>query len=99
MALIVTGWSFYPAKKVGKIITQKPILHEPDRQNIRELWTDLIVAIESKLRAVCDIETGPPSANLSLLGMRSEPVLGEWNPPLPFVSNMPEALKLRWIVP
>ncbi len=99
MALIGTGWSFYPAQKGGKIITQKPILHEPDRQNIRELWTDLIVAIESKRRAVCDIETGPPSANLSLLGMRSESVLGEWNTPLPFVSNMPEALKLRWIVP
>jgi predicted dehydrogenase len=65
------GWSFYPAQKGGKVITQKPTLHEPDQQNIRELWTDLIDSIESKRRAVCDIEIGHLSTNVSLLGMLS----------------------------
>lgn len=67
----IGGWTFYPASKTAKVIHQPAALHEPDQQNIRELWTDLLGSIENNRRAVCDIETGHLSTNVSLLGMLS----------------------------
>jgi len=65
------GWTFYPTRKSDKIIHVDPTLHEPDHQNIPELWADFLDAIRTKRRAVCDIEVGHRSTNLSLLGMLS----------------------------
>jgi predicted dehydrogenase len=66
------GWKFYPSNSSEPVIQEKAGLHEPDQQNIRELWTDLLECIESPGRLpVCDIETGHRSTNLSLLGMLS----------------------------
>jgi len=67
----IGGWTFYPASKTEKVVHQPAALHEPDQQNIRELWTDLLHSIENDQRAVCDIETGHLSTNVSLLGMLS----------------------------
>ena len=65
------GWTFYPKNKKSPIIHEKPVLHEPDDQNIRELWADLIQSIETGKRPVCDIQIGHRSTNISLLGMLS----------------------------
>lgn len=91
-----TGWAFYPSNKGGKVITAKAELHEPDKQNIRELWADLIEAIEKKRRPVCDIEVGHWASNVSLLGMLSLK-LGrsvEWNGEKERFDNDEEANKL-----
>ncbi|MEX2176384.1 MAG: Gfo/Idh/MocA family oxidoreductase [Pirellulaceae bacterium] len=65
------GWTFYPAS--GKAPTQHedPTLHEPDSQNIKELFADFLAAIDEKRRPVCDIEIAHRSTNMSLLGMLS----------------------------
>ena len=46
-------------------------LHEPDQQNIRELWADFLDAIENKRRPVSDIEDIHRSTTMALLGMLS----------------------------
>jgi predicted dehydrogenase len=65
------GWTFYPANKNKQIIHENPRLDKPDDQNIAGLWADFMQAIASKRRAVCDIEIGHRSTNMSLLGMLS----------------------------
>ncbi len=66
-----TGWTFYPSNKGGEVLNEPAVLHEPDEQNIRELWADMLDAIEKKRRPVCDIEIGHLATNVSLLGMLS----------------------------
>lgn len=65
------GWTFYPAGKSGQVIHEDPQLHQPDQQNIPELWADFIKCIQTGERPVCDIEIGHRSTNMSLLGMLS----------------------------
>lgn len=65
------GWTFYPSDKNKEIIHQEPTLHQPDHQNIKELWQDFIGAIENNRLPVCDIEIGHQASNLSLLAMIS----------------------------
>jgi predicted dehydrogenase len=65
------GWTFYPSDTNKTVIHQDPRLHEPDSQNIPELWDDFIQSIEQKKRPACDIETGHRSTAMSLLGMLS----------------------------
>jgi len=65
------GWSFYPAEGKAKPIHQDPQLHEPDQQNIPELWADFLDAIKTRRLPVCDIEIGHRSTTMSLLGMLS----------------------------
>ena len=65
------GWTFYPTKKGAQTLHQKPHLHEPDQQNIPELWADFVQAIEHGRRPLCDIEIGHRSTTMSLLGMLS----------------------------
>ncbi|MFY0688530.1 MAG: Gfo/Idh/MocA family oxidoreductase [Cyclobacteriaceae bacterium] len=65
------GWTFYPKGKNKAPINYKATLHEPDWQNIPELWTDFITSIESEKRPICDIEIGHQATNMSLLGMMS----------------------------
>ena len=66
------GWTFYPLR--GEPVRTGPELNQPDKQNIRGLWSDLLACIDSddpdKL-PVCDIEIGHRSTTLSLLGMLS----------------------------
>lgn len=65
------GWTFYPSRPGGEIVHQEPRLHQPDDQNIRELWADFLGAIKTGRRPVCDIEIGHRSTNVALLGMLS----------------------------
>lgn len=65
------GWTFYPVDDNQQPIHQKPDLNDPDKQNIKELWADFILSIESDKLPVCDIEIGHRSTNMSLLGMLS----------------------------
>jgi hypothetical protein len=46
-------------------------LNLPDKQNILELWVDLLKAIKTNTRPVCDIELVHRSTTMSLLGMLS----------------------------
>lgn len=65
------GATFYPRNSRQDTINKPPELHEPDQQNIPELWADFMQAIHQKTRPVSDIEVGHMSTNLSLLGMLS----------------------------
>jgi len=65
------GWTFYPRNKNQSQLHQDPELHQPDMQNIPELWADFVKCIESGARPACDIEIGHRSTNMSLLGMLS----------------------------
>lgn len=65
------GWTFYPSDAKKATVHENPTLHEPDQQNIRELWADFLDAIAKGRRPVSDIEAGHLSTNLSLLAMAS----------------------------
>lgn len=65
------GTTFYPRDAKRAAVNVPAQLHEPDQQNIRELWADFLDAIASGRRPVSDIEIGHRSTNLSLLGMLS----------------------------
>ncbi|MSU47575.1 MAG: Gfo/Idh/MocA family oxidoreductase [Opitutus sp.] len=64
------GWTFYPGEG-GEPRHEDAKLNQPDGQNIRELWADLLDAIKTGRRPVSDIEEGHRSTNCSLLGMIS----------------------------
>jgi predicted dehydrogenase len=65
------GWKFYPVDRNQPVIEEPAKLHQPDNQNIKELWADFISAIEQNRLPVCDIESGHRSTTMSLLGMLS----------------------------
>jgi predicted dehydrogenase len=65
------GWTFYPSDDNKEIIHEEPQLNQPDNQNIRGLWVDLLDAVENDRLPVCDIEIGHRSTNMSLLAMLS----------------------------
>jgi predicted dehydrogenase len=65
------GWTFYPSNKSQPVIHEDATLNQPDAQNIRELWLDFLESIRSGKQAMCDIQIGHRSTNMSLLGMLS----------------------------
>ncbi|MDX2302748.1 MAG: Gfo/Idh/MocA family oxidoreductase [Microscillaceae bacterium] len=65
------GWTFYPSKKDKEKIHFDSKLNQPDDQNIKELWADLLQAIQQKRRPTADIEHGYLATNISLLGVIS----------------------------
>lgn len=65
------GWTFYPTNSKQAVVHQDPQLNDPDSQNIKELWLDLLHCIKTGEKPVCDIEEIHYSTNLSLLGMLS----------------------------
>lgn len=65
------GWTFYPADDKKAPIHMAPQLHDPDKQNIRELWANLLECIPTGARPISDIESGHRSTTMSLLGMLS----------------------------
>jgi predicted dehydrogenase len=66
-----TGWTFYPADSKKPVIHEEPTLHEPDQQNIKELWADLLNCIKTGRKPISDIAEIQRSTNVSLLGMLS----------------------------
>jgi predicted dehydrogenase len=65
------GWVFYPVDGRKEPVRQAAQLHEPDQQNIKELFADFLQAIKTGRRPVSDIEEVYRSTNVSLLGMLS----------------------------
>ena len=65
------GWVFYPADSKKEVLREEPRLHQPDDQNIRELWADFLTAIKTGGKPVSDIGEIQLSTNMSLLGMLS----------------------------
>jgi predicted dehydrogenase len=65
------GWTFYPVDQKKPEIREPAKLHQPDSQNIPELWADFIDAIQEGRQPICDIEIGHRSTNMSLLAMIS----------------------------
>ncbi|HWE36267.1 MAG TPA: Gfo/Idh/MocA family oxidoreductase [Isosphaeraceae bacterium] len=63
------GWTFYPADHRKPIVHEDAQLHEPDDQNIRELFANFLACIQSGQRPISDIEIGYRSTNMSLLAM------------------------------
>ena len=87
------GWTFYPANSNKPTIHEDPVLHDPDQQNIPELWADFLECVKSRELPICDIESGHHSTNMSLLGMLSLK-LGRsiaWDGKDETISNDPEA--------
>lgn len=66
-----SGWTFYPFDKSKPVLSEPAQLHEPDQQNIQELWADFMAAIRHHTLPVCDIEIAHRSTTMSLLGMLS----------------------------
>lgn len=90
------GWTFYPANPRDQIAHQDAVLHQPDSQNIKELWADFLAAIKAGKRPSSHIEDIHYSTNVSLLGMLSYK-LGrsiEWDGQKEVIVNDPEANKL-----
>ena len=65
------GWTLYPSDTKKPTLHENPQLHEPDQQNIRELWADFIDSLRAGRRPINDIESGHRSTTMSLLGMLS----------------------------
>jgi hypothetical protein len=92
----IDGWTFYPADKKKEIINFPATLHDPDQQNIKELWANFMQSVANKTRPVCDIEKGHLATNMSLLAMLSYKVGRSvaWNGEKEIILNDPEANKL-----
>lgn len=87
------GWTFYPSDKNQPILHEDAKLEQPDDQNIRALWADLLQSIKTGQRPVCDIEIGHRSTNMALLGLLSLK-LGRsvyWDGEKEVILNDPEA--------
>jgi predicted dehydrogenase len=65
------GWTFYPSDTRKRTVHEDARLHDPDQQNIPELWADFLNAIRTGKRPACDIEQGHRSTTMALLGMLS----------------------------
>ncbi len=65
------GWTFYPVNDRKPILHEDAQLHDPDGQNIPELWDNFMQGIKSGGKPACDIEIGYRSTAMSLLGMLS----------------------------
>ncbi len=65
------GWSFFPSSSKEPAIHEEPQLHQPDSQNIRELWADFIASIEADRLPVCDILKGHQATAMCLMAMVS----------------------------
>lgn len=65
------GTTFYPNDKNQPVIQVNHAMHEPDGQNIRELWKDFMAAIETNGNPVAGIASSHRATTMSLLAMIS----------------------------
>jgi len=65
------GTLFYPNDKDQPVVQVNHAMHEPDGQNIRELWQDFLDAIEGRKKPVAGIESSHRATTMSLLAMIS----------------------------
>jgi predicted dehydrogenase len=90
------GWTFYPTNSRDPIYHEDPQFHEPDQQNIPELWADFMDAIQHNRRPACDVEEGYHATSMCLLAMISMNVGRslKWDADTGKILNDPEASKL-----
>jgi hypothetical protein len=83
-------------------------MHDPDGQNIKELWADFLEAIEGKKSPVAGIESSHRATTMSLLAMISYKTGRQilWDGEAEKILDDPEALSLMqreyrapWIYP
>jgi predicted dehydrogenase len=65
------GWTFYPSDSKKAPVHMDATLHQPDDQNIRELWANFLDCIPTGAKPISDIAIGHRSTTMSLLGMLS----------------------------
>jgi predicted dehydrogenase len=65
------GWTFYPTSSRDKTLHEAAQLQEPDGHNLTLLWADFLASIETKSKAVANIEVAHRASVLPLLGMIS----------------------------
>ena len=65
------GWTFYPSAKGAQEVHMDHTLHQPDGQNIPELWDNFIHSIETGSKPIADILNSQYATNMSLLAMMS----------------------------
>lgn len=63
------GTTFYPNDRDASPVHIEHGMHDPDGQNIRELWQDFLEAIEGKKEPVAGIESSHRATTMSLLAM------------------------------
>lgn len=63
------GWTFYPTSQNAQVIHESAVYKNRDRENILEMWNNLIDSIRDNTQLICDIEAGHRSTNMSLLGV------------------------------
>ena len=90
------GWNFYPANSKKQVLHEDPRLHQPDTQNIKELWADFLESVNTGRRPACDIEIGYQATLMCLLGMLSMKVgrSVEWDADKQSIVGDAEANKL-----
>ena len=65
------GTTFYPNDKDQPVVQVNHAMHEPDGQNIRELWKDFMESIERDRSPIAGIESSHRATTMSLLAMIS----------------------------
>jgi predicted dehydrogenase len=102
------GTIFYPNDRDKEPVHIEHGMHEPDGQNIRELWQDFLDAIEGKNAPVAGIESSHRATNMSLLAMISYETGRQlhWDGEREEILNDPDATELMqrtyrepWIYP
>ncbi len=92
----MNGWTFYPTDSKTPVLHEAPKLHQPDDQNIKELFANFLDCVKSGQRPISDIEEIHRSTTVSLLGMLSYK-LGrsvQWDGEKETITGDPEANKL-----
>lgn len=90
------GATFYPNDRNKEVVHIEHGMHDPDGQNIRELWQDFLEAIEGKKSPVAGIESSHRSTTMSLLAMISYKTGRQlqWDGKSEIILNDPEAQSL-----
>jgi len=90
------GATFYPNDRNKEVVHIEHGMHDPDGQNIRELWQDFLEAIEGKKSPVAGIESSHRSTTMSLLAMISYKTGRQlqWDGESEMILNDPEAQSL-----
>ena len=102
------GTIFYPNDKDQPVFQVNHAMHDPDGQNIRELWKDFLEAIEGNKSPIAGIESSHRATTMSLLAMISYKTGRQihWDVTHEMILNDPEAQSLMrrtyrdpWVYP
>jgi predicted dehydrogenase len=68
----MNGWAYYPHNRNESVIKESAALDQPDGQNIKLVWADLLNSIKTGKLPKADIEQGRQATNMCMLGMVSD---------------------------